>query len=148
VLVRDSVYDAFMHGPEPMIEIFHGYTYSGHPVAAAAGLATIDLYETEGTFDQATALEKTFEDLLHTFADHKHVVGVRNIGLMGAIEMAPRDGAPGARGSEAHKKCFWNEQLVIRNGMDTLQFAPFLNSKPDEMQQSFEAVRRVIDSIE
>mgnify|MGYP000332952951 CR=1 FL=1 len=71
-----------------------------------------------------------------------------NIGLMGAIEMAPRDGAPGARGSEAHKKCFWNEQLVIRNGMDTLQFAPFLNSKPDEMQQSFEAIRRVIDSIE
>ena len=108
----------------------------------------MDVYKDEGTFEQATSLEKTFEDLLHSFEDHKHVVDVRTIGLMGAIEMAPRDGAPGARGLEAHKKCFWDEHLVIRNGMDTLQFAPFLNSRPDEMQQSFEAVRRVIDSIE
>jgi len=148
VLVRDSVYDAFMQGPEGMIEIFHGYTYSGHPIAAAAGLAAMDVYKHEGLCEQAASLEKTFEDLLHSFADHKHVVDVRTIGLMGAIEMAPRDGAPGARGIEAHKKCFWDEQLVVRNGMDTLQFSPFLNSKPDEMQQSFEAIRRVIDSIE
>ena len=108
----------------------------------------MDVYEHEGTFEQATSLEKTFEDLLHSFADHKHVVDVRNIGLMGAIEMAPREGAPGARGFEAHKKCFWDEHLVIRNGMDTLQFSPFLNSNPDEMQQSFESIRHVLDSIE
>ena len=148
VLVRDSVYEAFMQGPEGMIELFHGYTYSGHPVAAAAGLACLDVYETEGTFEQAASLEQQFEDLLHSFADHEHVIDVRNIGLMGAIEMAPRDGAPGARGGEAHKKCFWDEKLVIRNGMDTLQFSPFLNSDPDEMQQSFEGIRRVLDSIE
>lgn len=148
VLVRDSVYNAFMQGPESMIELFHGYTYSGHPVAAAAGLATMDVYDQEGTFEQAAALEPLFEDLLHSFADHKHVIDVRNFGLMGAIEMAPRDGAAGARGGEAHKKCFWDENLVIRNGMDTLQFSPFLNSNPDEMQQSFEAIRRVLDSIE
>jgi len=148
VLVSDTVYDAFMQGPENMIEIFHGYTYSGHPVAAAAGLATMDVYDEEGTFEQAAALEQHFEDLLHSFADHKHVIDVRNFGLMGAIEMAPREGAPGARGGEAHKKCFWNEKLVVRNGMDTLQFSPFLNSNPDEMEQSFAAVRRVIDSIE
>ena len=148
VLVRDSVYDAFMQGPESMIELFHGYTYSGHPVAAAAGLATMDVYDEEGTFEQAAALEQHFEDLLHSFADHKRVIDVRNFGLMGAIEMAPRDGSPGARGGEAHKKCFWDENLVIRNGMDTLQFSPFLNSDPDEMQQSFEAIRRVLDSIE
>ncbi len=148
VLVSDSIYDAFMHGPENMIELFHGYTYSGHPVAAAAGLATMSVYEEEGTFAQSAALEQHFEDLLHSFADHKHVIDVRNIGLMGAIEMAPRDGAPGARGGEAHKKCFWEEDIVIRNGMDILQFSPFLNSKPDEMQQSFEALRRVLDSID
>jgi len=148
VLVRDSVYDAFMHGPENMIELFHGYTYSGHPVAAAAGLATMDVYEEEGTFEQALSLEQQFEDLLHSFADHKHVIDVRNFGLMGAIEMAPRDNAPGARGGEAHKKCFWEENLVIRNGMDTLQFSPFLNSNPDEMEQSFATIRRVIDTIE
>jgi len=148
VLVRDSVYDAFMQGPENMIELFHGYTYSGHPVAAAAGLATMDVYEDEGIFEQALSLEQQFEDLLHSFADHKHVIDVRNFGLMGAVEMAPRDGAPGARGGEAHKKCFWEENLVIRNGMDTLQFSPFLNSNPDEMEQSFATIRRVIDTIE
>ncbi len=148
VLVRDSVYDAFMQGPENMVELFHGYTYSGHPVAAAAGLATMDVYDEEGTFEQSTALESHFEDLLHSFADQKHVIDVRNIGLMGAIEMAPRDGAPGARGGETHKRCFWEENLVIRNGMDTLQFSPFLNSNPDEMEQSFASIRRVLDSIE
>ena len=148
VLVSDSIYDAFMQGPENMIELFHGYTYSGHPVAAAAGLATMRVYEEEGTFAQSAALEQHFEDLLHSFADHKHVIDVRNIGLMGAIEMAPRNGAPGARGGEAHKKCFWEENIVIRNGMDILQFSPFLNSKPDEMQQSFESLRRVLDSID
>ncbi len=148
VLVSDSVYDAFMQGPENMIEIFHGYTYSGHPVAAAAGLATMDVYDEEGIFEQAAALEQHFEDLLHSFADQKHVIDVRNFGLMGAIEMAPRKGAPGARGGEAHKKCFWDENVVVRNGMDTLQFSPFLNSNPDEMEQSFAAVRRVLDSIE
>jgi beta-alanine--pyruvate transaminase len=148
VLVRGSVYDAFMQGPANMIEIFHGYTYSGHPVAAAAGLATMDVYAGEGTFEQAAALESRFEELLHSFDKHKHVVDVRNFGLMGAIEMAPRPGAAGARGSEVHKKCFWDEHLVVRNGMDILQFSPFLNSNPDEMEQSFVALRRVLDSIE
>jgi len=148
VLVRDFVYDAFMQGPESMIELFHGYTYSGHPVAAAAGLATMDVYDEEGTFAQATALEPHFEDLLHSFADHKHVIDVRNFGLMGAIEMAPRESAAGARGAEAHKRCFWDENLVVRAGMDTLQFSPFLNSLPDEMEQSFAGIRRVLDTLE
>ena len=148
VFVRDKVYDAFMNGPENMIEIFHGYTYSGHPVAAAAGVASLDVYEEEGTFQQAAELAPHFEDILHSFADHKHVIDVRNFGLMGSIEMAPRDGSPGARGAEAHKKCFWDENIVIRAGMDTLQFSPFLNSDPDEMTQSFEAVRRVMDTLE
>jgi beta-alanine--pyruvate transaminase len=148
VLVRDKVFDAFMQGPEHMIELFHGYTYSGHPVAAAAGLAAMDVYESEGTFEQAAALEPLFEDILHSFADHERVIDVRNCGLMGAIELASRDGAPGARGLEVHKKCFWEEHLVVRNGMDILQFAPFLNSNADDMQRSFEAIRRVIDSLD
>jgi beta-alanine--pyruvate transaminase len=148
VLVRDHVYDAFMQGPEHMIELFHGYTYSGHPVAAAAGLATLDAYVEEGTFEQATALEQPFEDLLHSFADHDKVIDVRNFGLMGAIELAPREGAPGARGLEIHKHCFWNENLVLRNGMDTLQISPFLNSKLEDWNQAFDTIRRVIDAIE
>ncbi|MGB5344818.1 MAG: aspartate aminotransferase family protein [Woeseia sp.] len=147
VLVQKHIYDAFMQGPEHMIELFHGYTYSGHPVAAAAGLATLQVYKDEGIFEQSTALEDTFADMLHAFDDHPKVIDVRNFGLMGAIEMASRPGAPGARGLEVHKKCFWDEQLVVRHAMDMLQFSPFLNSNVDELQQSFEAVRRVIDSV-
>ena len=148
VLVRDSVHEAFMQGPEYMIELFHGYTYSGHPVAAAAGLAAMDVYEEEGIFEQAAALEPVFEDLLHAFAGHPRVVDVRNCGLMGAIELEPRPGAPGVRGLDIHKACFWDEHLVVRNGMDILQFSPFLNSDPDELAASFEGIRRVIDAVD
>ena len=148
VLAQKKIHEAFMQGPDDMIELFHGYTYSGHPVAAAAGLATMDVYEQEGIFEQAATLESTFEDLLHSFADHDKVIDVRNFGMMGAIELAPRDGAPGARGLEIHKKCFWDEHVVVRNGMDVLAFSPFLNSKTDEMQQSFDAIRRVIDAVD
>ena len=148
VLVRDHVYDAFMGGPEQMIELFHGYTYSGHPVAAAAGLAAMDVYEEEGIFEQAAKLAGPFEDLLHSFADHDKVIDVRNMGLMGAIELAPRDGAPGARGLEVHKRCFWEENLIVRNGMDCLQFSPFLNSNVDDWEQAFGSIRRLLDAIE
>ncbi len=148
VLVRDSIYEAFMQGPENMVELFHGYTYSGHPVAAAAGIATLDVYDEEGTFEQALSREQHFEDLLHSFKDHKNVVDVRNFGLMGAIEIASRDSAPGARGGEMHKKCFWEANVVVRNVMDVLCFSPFFNSNPDEMEQSFAAIRHVLDSIE
>ncbi len=147
VLVRDHVYDAFMQGPEHLVELFHGYTYSGHPVAAAAGLATLDVCREEGIFEKAAALENTFADILHSFDNHEKVIDVRNFGMMGSIELASRAGAPGARGLEIHKKCFWDEKVVVRNGMDILQFSPFLNSNVDEMQQSFEAIRRVIDSV-
>jgi beta-alanine--pyruvate transaminase len=148
VLVQQKIHEAFMQGPEHMIELFHGYTYSGHPLAAAAGIATMDVYREEGIFERATELGPVFEDILHDFASHDKVIDVRNIGMMGAIELAPRAGSPGARGLEIHKKCFWDEKLIVRNGMDTLQFSPFLNSNVDEMQQSFEAVRRVIDSVD
>ncbi|MDX1506804.1 MAG: aspartate aminotransferase family protein [Woeseiaceae bacterium] len=148
VLVQDHVYDAFMQGPDHMIELFHGYTYSGHPVAAAAGLAALEAYEEEGTFEQATELSKPFEDMLHSFADHEKVIDVRNIGLMGAVELAPREGAPGARGLEMHKRAFWEENLVIRNGMDTIAFSPFLNSKLEDWERAFDSIRKLIDTVD
>ncbi|MEO1204462.1 MAG: aminotransferase class III-fold pyridoxal phosphate-dependent enzyme, partial [Pseudomonadota bacterium] len=148
VLAQRHVYDAFMQGPAGAIELFHGYTYSGHPVAAAAGIATLEVYEEEGIFEQATELAKPFEDLLHSFAGHDKVIDVRNIGLMGAIELEPRDDAPGARGMEIHKRCFWEEDIVVRNGMDTVQFSPFLNARQGDLERAFESVRRVIDSID
>ncbi len=148
VLVRDEIYDAFMQGPPHMIELFHGYTYSGHPVAAAAGIACMEIYQEEGIIQQARELESGFEQAIHSLADHPKVIDVRNIGLMGAIEMAPRDDAPGMRGAEVHKRCFWEEKLVVRNGMDTLQFSPFLNSKPEDIDMTFETIKRVLDNIE
>ena len=138
VLVQDHIYDAFMQGPEGAIELFHGYTYSGHPVACAAGLATLDIYEEEGSFQQAHELEKPFADMLHSFADHPKVIDVRNLGLMGGIELAPREGAPGARGMEVHKRCFWEEKFMIRNAVDVISFSPFLNSKLDDWERVFD----------
>jgi beta-alanine--pyruvate transaminase len=148
VMVRDPIYDAFMQGPEQAIELFHGYTYSGHPVAAAAGVATLEVYAEEGTFAQARSLEPHFEETLHSLADHPLVTDVRNFGLMGGVDLAARPGAPGARGLEVHKRCFWDEDLVVRNGMDTLQFSPFLNARPGDITMTVEKIRKVLDRLE
>ena len=148
VMVRDEIYEAFMNGPKQAIELFHGYTYSGHPVAAAAGIAVLDAYVEEGTFEQSRALEGHFEDALHSLADHPLVTDVRNFGLMGGVDLEPRAGAIGARGLEVHKKCFWEEDIVVRNGGDILQFSPFLNARPDDIDMTVEKVRRVLDSLD
>ncbi|MEM8986172.1 MAG: aspartate aminotransferase family protein [Pseudomonadota bacterium] len=146
-LVKGEIYDAIVQGPPHMVELFHGYTYSGHPVAAAAGLATLDAYDEEGSFEQARALEPQFEEAIHSLSDHPKVIDVRNVGLMGAVEIAPGGDGPGARGLAAHKHCFWEEDLVIRNGADILQFSPFLNAEPDDLFSTFEKVRRALDAI-
>ncbi|MBT8049407.1 MAG: aspartate aminotransferase family protein [Xanthomonadales bacterium] len=148
VMVRDEIFDTFMHGPEQAIELFHGYTYSGHPVAAAAGIAALDAYVEEGTFEQSRGLEQHFEDELHSFAGHPLVTDVRNFGLMGGLDLVPRPDAMGARGLEVHKKCFWEEDIVVRNGGDILQFSPFLNSRPEDITMTFEKVRKVLDHID
>ncbi|MEM9741543.1 MAG: aminotransferase class III-fold pyridoxal phosphate-dependent enzyme [Pseudomonadota bacterium] len=147
VLVRKEIYDAFMHGPEETIEFFHGYTYSGHPVAAAAGLACMDLYDHEGPIQHARQNETEFETELHRAADAKNVVDVRNFGLMGAIDIAPRHDAPGARGLEAHIRCF-EAGLVVRHSMDTLQFSPFLDARQEEFAETFDTVIRVLNDLE
>ncbi len=148
VLVNGKIHDALMTGPEQMIELFHGYTYSGHPVACAAGLAALDVYEEEGIFEQVRELEGHFEDAIHSLDDHPKVTDVRNLGLMGGIDLQPREGAPGMRGLEAHKKCFWEEDIVVRHSADLLQFSPFLNSRPEDITMTFEKVRKVLDSID
>jgi beta-alanine--pyruvate transaminase len=147
VLTKAEIYEACMAGPAHMVELFHGYTYSGHPVAAAAALAALGLYRTENIFAGVLALENVFQEAIHACREAKHVVDVRNFGLMGAIELQPRPGAPGARGLEAHVRCF-EAGLMVRNGMDVLQFAPFLNATPDEVFETFAIVRRVIDALD
>jgi beta-alanine--pyruvate transaminase len=93
-------------------------------------------------------LEGHFEEAIHSLGDHPLVTDVRNFGLMGGIDLQPREGAPGTRGFEVHKKCFWDEDIVVRNSADLLQFSPFLNSKPEDITITFETVRKVHDSID
>ncbi len=143
VLVKESIYQALMNGPENIIELFHGYTYSGHPVAAAAGLATLKVYEEEGTFAQVKAIEGKFEELIHSLKSEPNVVDIRNIGLMAGVELAPRPGAPGARGLEVFLRCF-EDGVVIRNAGDIVQFSPFFSSSLDELERIIETVRRAL----
>jgi beta-alanine--pyruvate transaminase len=123
VIVKNEVYDAFMQGPEPAIELFHGYTYSGHPLAAAAACATIDLYREEGLFERAAAIAPYFEQALHSLKGWPNVIDIRNLGLIGVIEVAARTGKVGARAFDAFVDCYANGVLVRPAG-DTLALSP------------------------
>jgi beta-alanine--pyruvate transaminase len=147
VLVRKEIHDAFMQGPELAAEIFHGYTYSGHPVAAAAGIATLDVYKEEGLFERARENEKVFEDGLHSFKGMTNVIDVRNFGLMGAIELESRPGEAGSRGYEIHRKCF-EQGLLVRNAMDTLVFSPFLAFTEELFEKTFDIFKTVLKKID
>lgn len=146
VLVKESVYQALMSGPENLIELFHGYTYSGHPVAAAAGLATMQIYQEERSFAQVRDIEGTFETLLHELKAEPHVIDIRNIGLMGGVELAPRTGSPGARGFEVFMRCF-NDGVVIRNSGDIIQLSPFFGSTEDELIRIIDTIRRALRAL-
>jgi beta-alanine--pyruvate transaminase len=145
VFAKDSIYDTFMDAPEG-IELFHGYTYSGHPLACAAGIATLDTYADEGLLTRAQSLEKPFEDCLHALKGARHVIDVRNLGLMGAIELEPRPGAPGARAYEAFLKIFEAGVLVRWTG-DTLAFSPPLIVENAQIERIFDAVKAALASV-
>src|SRR6266850_935317 len=146
VFARDSIYDAFMQGPEG-IELFHGYTYSGHPLACAAGIAALDTFEEEGLLERATSLEKHWEDAIHSLKGAPNVIDIRNIGLMGAIEFAPKPGAPGSRGYNALVKCF-EAGVLTRYTADTLAFSPPLIVQKTQIDQIFEMVGKVLKTLE
>ncbi len=123
VFASRKVYDGLMTGPDNQIELFHGYTYSGHPVACAAGLATMEVYEEEGLLTRASELAGDWENALHSLKGLPHVVDIRNLGLVGAIELAPRDGAPGTRAYDVFVDCF-NKGLLIRVTGDIIALSP------------------------
>jgi beta-alanine--pyruvate transaminase len=143
VIARRGVHDALMQGPAHAVEFFHGYTYSGHPVAVAAARATLALLRQENSFDAARRLEDAFAERLHAVRGARHVIDIRSMGLMGGIELASRPDAPGARGLEVHARCFARGALV-RNGGDVLQFAPFFDHTPDEIDRIFSIVESVL----
>ena len=123
VLATAAIHDAFMQGPEHVIELFHGYTYSGNPIASAAGIATLDTYAEDGLLTRAADLEAYWENALHGLADHPHVVDIRNMGLIGAVELAPIDGQPGKRAFDAFLKAY-EAGILIRVTGDIIALSP------------------------
>ena len=146
VLAKKAIYDTFMTGPEAAIEFFHGYTYSGHPLAAAAGSAAMDVYLGEGLFERAREMEKTLEDALHSLKGEPHVIDVRNFGMIGAVELEPIDGQPTARAMTVFRKCF-DAGVIIRTTGDTLAFSPPLIIEESHISAIVDAVRDALRSL-
>jgi beta-alanine--pyruvate transaminase len=142
VLVSKAVYESFMQGPDG-IELFHGYTYSAHPVACAAGLATLEIYRREGLLTRARTLAKTWEDAAHALQGLPHVIDVRNYGLILGLELAPLAGKPGARAFEVYTKCF-ERGLLVRQTADILALSPPLIVTPEQIAQMFGTLSEVL----
>jgi beta-alanine--pyruvate transaminase len=146
VFVRRDIHDAFMHGPERMIELFHGHTYSGHPVACAAGQAVLDIYEREGLFTRARTLDPLWEAVVHSLRECPNVIDIRNIGLTAAVELAPRPGDAGARGYEVFVEAL-NQGLMVRMTGDIIALSPPLIIQEDQIGWIAETLKRVLGAI-
>ena len=147
VLVRKSIYDAFMTGPEHMIELFHGYTYSGHPMACAAALATLDTYAEEGLLTRAAEIASVWEEALHSLRDCRHVIDIRNLGLVGAIEMEPIAGHPTKRAFTAFLKAY-EKGLRVRTTGDIIALSPPLIIDREQIAFIVETLRAVLNGLD
>jgi beta-alanine--pyruvate transaminase len=139
VFAHRKVHDAFMHGPEHLVELFHGYTYSAHPAACAAALATLDIYAREGLLTRAAALASQWENAVHSLKGMPHIIDIRNYGLIGAVELEPRAGKPGTRAFEVFLKCFERGVMVRQTG-DTIAMSPPLIIEPAQMNKIVEVL--------
>jgi beta-alanine--pyruvate transaminase len=146
VVCSKGIYDAFMDGPENMIELFHGYTYSGHPVAAAAALATLDCYKEDALFERANEIAPYWENALHSLNGEPHVIDLRNLGLIGAIELEPIPGKPTARAFDAFLKCY-EKGLMIRTTGDIIALSPPLIVEKNHIDQIFDTIREVLKEV-
>ncbi|MAQ80211.1 MAG: aspartate aminotransferase family protein [Rhodospirillaceae bacterium] len=147
VFVRDGIYDSFMEAaPEGAIEFFHGYTYSGHPLACAAGLATLEVYREEDLFARAAELAPYFQEAVHSLADCSNVIDVRNLGLMGAIELESIVDKPTVRAMEAFQKAF-EAGLLVRTTGDTIALSPPLIVERKHIDFIAETVRDVLKTV-
>ena len=146
VFLKPQIHDAFMTGPEHVIEFMHGYTYSAHPLACAASLGTLDTYAEEGLLTRAQQLEPVLEQALHTLREAPNVIDLRNIGLVAAIELAPRAGEPGKRGFEAMLGA-WERGLLIRTTGDTIALSPPLIAEKSHLDQIVGTLAEVLKKI-
>jgi beta-alanine--pyruvate transaminase len=147
VFTTSKVHDALMHGPEAAIELFHGYTYSGHPVACAAGLATLEIYREEGLLTRAAELVQHWEDAVHGLKGRKNVTDIRTIGLVAGVELAVRDGAVGARAYDVFVDCF-NKGLLIRVTGDIIALSPPLTIERAQIDDIVSMLAEALDRAE
>ena len=147
VFVTDEIHDAFMTGPEHMIEFFHGYTYSGNPIAAAAGLATLETYREEGLLTRGAELAQYWEDALHDLKDVRNVIDIRNIGLIGAIELEPIAGEPTKRAFSAFVKAY-EKGCLIRTTGDIIALSPPLIIEKHHIDELIGTIREVLNEVE
>ncbi len=147
VIARAPIYQAFMRGPEHVVELFHGYTYSAHPLACAAALATLDLYRDEDLFARAQRLEPLWADAAMGLKGLPNVLDIRTIGLTAGIDLAARPDAAGRRAYDAMVKAFQDESMVIRVTGDTIALTPPLIVSEGEIAEMFARVARVIRAV-
>ena len=147
VFVKSEIHDAFMNGPEHLIEFMHGYTYSGNPIAAAAGLATLETYQEEGLLTRGADLASYWQEALHSLHDAPHVIDIRNIGLIGAIELEPIKGEPTKRAFAAFVKAF-DSGLLIRTTGDIIALSPPLIIKKSQIDEIVERLRTILNEVE
>lgn len=147
VFAQDKIYDAFMHGPDNMVEFFHGYTFSGNPMACAAALATLDTYEEEGLLTRGAELSDYWEDAVHSLADLPLVKDTRNLGLIAGIEMEPIAGAPTKRAFAAFMQAY-EAGLLIRTTGDTIALSPPLIIEKSHIDFAFSTLRDIIKSLD
>jgi beta-alanine--pyruvate transaminase len=147
VFVTPEIHDAFMNGPEHLIEFFHGYTYSGNPIASAAGLATIETYKEEGLFERAAELAPYWEEGLHSLKGEPHVIDIRNIGLVGAVELEPIAGSPTKRAFSCFLRA-WEKGLLIRTTGDIIALSPPLIISKEQIDQIIDTLRTVLNEVD
>jgi beta-alanine--pyruvate transaminase len=147
VIVRNPIYRAFMRGPEHAVELFHGYTYSAHPLACAAGLATLDLYRDEQLFERARRLEPHWADAAMSLRGLPNVLDIRCVGLTAGIDLASRPDAVGRRAYDAMVKAFNEQSLVIRVTGDTIALTPPLIVSERQIEEVFGKVASVIRAV-
>ena len=143
VLTTAAIHDAFMQGPDHVIELFHGYTYSGKPVSCAAAIATLDTYAEEGLLTRAAELEAHWQEALHALRGLPHVIDIRNMGLIGAVELAPIEGQPGKRGFDAFVKAF-EAGILIRVTGDIIAMSPPLIISKDQIDELIDTLADVL----
>jgi len=148
VFASDKIHDAFMTGPDHMIEFFHGYTYSAHPLACAAALGTLDTYADEGLLTRGAELADYWADAIHSLRDLPHVIDTRNLGLIGAVELEPIAGQPTKRAFSAFLSAYHDHDLLIRTTGDIIAFSPPLIIGKDHIDQIVDRMTKVLTALD